>query len=187
MTSSHNLRYQEGAILVLALIMLLVMTTMGIGLWYAADREAKQVAITVDRSETLYSAESCIDEAARWLDAEAIKSPPCKLVGTGKVCKTIPDSGANPSLDDPEWRTPAEKTPQRTRMASHTYTCNIMLVTSIAVVGQQNTGLDVGQTNTYGGSTSSTKKYIYKITSKGFGPDNVRSDVEVIASIISSL
>jgi len=185
MNSSHNLRYQEGAIVVLALIMLLVMTTMGIGLWYFANRDIDQVGITVDRSETLYSAESCIDEATRWLDVEALKAPPCKSVGTGKVCKTIPDSGANPTMDS-VWRTSGEKTKHQTKMASHAYKCEITLVTSIAAAGQQGTGFDVGQTNTYGGSTSSTK-YLYQIRSNGLGPNNVRSDVEIIASIISSL
>ena len=178
-------RNPEGAIIVLALIMLLVMTTMGIGLWYVADRDIEQVEIKANQSETLYSAESCIDDATRWLELEAAKAPPCKSVGKGKLCTTIPDTGVQ-TMDAGWRRTSGEKTKHKTRMAAHNYKCTITLINTISAAGQQGTGFNVGQTSNYQGSISSTK-YLYKITSSGLGPNNVRSDVEIIASTISSL
>ena len=178
-------RNQEGAILVLSLIMLLVMTTMGIGLWYVADRDSEQVEVNINQSETLYSSESCIGDATRWLEVEAAKGPPCKSVGKGKLCKAIPDSGVHTM--DADWRrTSGEKTKHKARMAAHSYKCTITLINTISAAGQQGTGFDVGQTSNYQGAISSTK-YLYKISASGFGPNNVRSDVEIIASTISSL
>jgi hypothetical protein len=41
----------------------------------------------------------------------------------------------------------------------------------------------VGQSGSYGGSTTSTK-YLYKIKARADGSDNVMSEVEVVASTI---
>ena len=80
-------------IMVLSMIMLLVMTTMGVGLWYVADREIQQVTTTINRSETLYSSETCVDEAINWLRDEAAKGPPCKGCTPFTTIRTIPNSG----------------------------------------------------------------------------------------------
>ena len=177
---------QEGAIIVLSLIMLLVMTTMGIGLWHVASREVDLVDIQVNRSETLHTAETCIDDAIRWLEVESASGPPCKAIGQGNLCKSIPDSGTQNMNAD--WRqTSGEKSKYRTRMGAHNFSCTITLRSTVSAgAGQKGTGGDVGQTNNYQGAISSTK-YLYAVTSTGSGPDNVQSQVEIIASIISSL
>ena len=186
MTGIVPRKNQEGAIIVLSLIMLLVMTTLGIGLWYVADREVHLVDVQTNRSETLHTAETCIDDAIRWLEVESASGPPCKAIGKGNLCKNIPDSGTQHMNAD--WRqTSGEKAKYKKRMGSHNFSCTITLLSTVAAgAGQKGTGGDVGQTNNYQGAITSTK-YLYAITSTGSGPDNVQSKVEVIASIISSL
>ena len=185
MTPPNRQEKEQGVILVLALIMLLVMTTMGIGLWYVADREIQQVTTTINRSETLYSAETCVDEAINWLRDEAAKGPPCKGCTPFTTIRTIPNSG-NRKMNTPDWQVSSEGTKQRGKMASHEYRCTVKLITTVAAQGQAGTGFDVGQSSSYGGSTAYTK-YLYQIRSYGLSPNNIRSDVEVIASIVSSL
>lgn len=182
MTPPNRQEKEQGVILVLALIMMLVMSTMGIGLWYTADREVQQVTATINRSETLYSAETCVEVAARWLETEAAKDPPCKNKGIGTICKRF-----NGKMDASEWQVSSEDSKQRGKMASHTYECTVTLTESIAVQDQVSAGFDVGQSSGYGGSAPSTK-YLYKIESHGLAENNIRSDVEIIASIsISNL
>lgn len=178
---------QEGAILVVSMITLLVCTTMGIGLWYVADQDIKMVDIQVNRSETLYSAETCIDDAARWIEEEAVNGPPCKAVGTGTVCKSIPDVGDPKRTMSTDWRQSDNETIKyQKRMGKHDFSCTIELMSSISQEDSDGTGFSVKQGASYQGAISSTK-YLYRIRSVGQGPDNVRSEVEVIASIISSL
>ena len=172
-------------IMVLSMIMLLVMTTMGIGLWYVADREIQRVTTTINRSETLYSSETCVDEAINWLRDEAAKGPPCKGCTPFTTIRTIPNSG-NRKMNTPDWKVGTENTKQREKMASHEYRCTVKLITTVATQGQAGTGFDVGQSSSYGGSATQTK-YLYQIRSYGLSPNNIRSDVEVIASIVSSL
>ena len=172
-------------IMVLSMIMLLVMTTMGIGLWYVADREIQQVTTTINRSETLYSAETCVDEAINWLRDKAAKGPPCKGCTPFTTIRTIPNSG-NRKMNTPDWKVGSESTKQREKMASHEYRCTVKLITTVATQGQAGTGFDVGQSSSYGGSTTYTK-YLYQIRSVGHAPNKIRSDIEIIASIVSSL
>ena len=184
MTVSNSQDREQGMIMVLSMIMLLVMTTMGIGLWYVADREIQQVTTTINRSETLYSSETCIEEALNWLKEAAVKGPP----GKGKQHLTqlvrIPNSG-NRKMNTSSWQVSSEGAKQRGKMASHGYRCTVKLITTVAAEGQAGTGFDVGQSSSYGGSASNTK-YLYQIRATGIAPNNIRSDIEVIASIISS-
>ena len=180
MSNPHNLEYQRGAILVISLMMMLVMTTMGMGLYYAANQNTDQVNNVTNRSETLYSAETCVDEAARWLDAEAQrldlenpKSLPCEpcdtctpIIKLNQICHTIGASG-DKKLMGTNWRMDGEISPGRKQkleriMNTHQYDCDLRLIAK-----------------KQGAST----EYIYKIESRGFGPKSARTDLEVIASI----
>ena len=185
MTAFTSQEKEQGIVMVLSMIMLLVMTTMGIGLWYVADREIQQVTTTINRSETLYSAETCVEEAINWLRDEAAKGPPCKGCTPFTTIRTIPNSG-NRKMNTPDWQVSSEGTKQRGKMASHEYRCTVKLITTVATQGQAGTGFDVGQSSSYGGSATQTK-YLYQIRSYGLAPNNIRSDIEVIASIVSSL
>jgi len=69
---------RKGSILVVTLILLLVMTTMGVGLLYSTKKSAQQIGRSVDRVNSLYSAESCIVDAVKWLENAAKNGVPCK-------------------------------------------------------------------------------------------------------------
>ena len=168
--------YQKGSIIVITLILLLVMTSMGVGLFYATKQTAKQVSISGSRTEALYTAESCITEAVHWIEIESAKGPPCKSSGTGNLCKSI----SSKRMD--QWGLSGETTTQRKRMNAHRYRCDVSLLGTVSASGT-GTGFDVGSSSSYGGGVTRTK-YLYKIKVRADGSNNVVSEVEVIASTI---
>jgi type IV pilus assembly protein PilX len=161
---------RKGFIIVITLIILLVMTTMGIGLFYSTKQTAKQVSISGNRTESLYAAESCIPEAVHWIEIESAK-------GSIVTSKTITSKRMG------QWQLSGETTTQRNRMNAHRYRCNISLLGTVSSGSGTGTGFDVGQSSSYGGGTTSTK-YLYKIKAWADGGDNVMSEVEVIVSTI---
>ena len=169
MSQPFELSGQKGAILVVSLIITLVITTMGMGLFYIGNRSVDQIEAHTDRSETLYSAEACVDAAVRWLDAESEGGVPCiDIEPAGEVCHRIGSAAlgaTNPSMD--YWRVAGESSAVRAskfqgRMAKHEYFCEITLTATLAALGP---------------------KYIYSIASSGIGPKQARTNLQVIASI----
>ena len=169
MNQPPELSGQKGAILIVSLIITLVITTMGMGLFYIGNRSVDQIEAHTDRSETLYSAEACVDAAVRWLDAESELGVPCITIDPpGEVCHRIGSAAlgaTNPSMDD--WRVTGESSAVRAlkfqrRMAKHEYFCSITLTATLPASGP---------------------KYIYTILSSGVGPKQARTNLGVIASI----
>ena len=175
-TLPHN--HRQGSIIVVTLILLLVMTTMGVGLYYSTKNSAKQVAVSGNRSEAMYSSESCIVEAVDWLEIEAAKgTPPCKSSGKG-VCKII-----SANMNNAKWHLNGESVKQRNRAGAQGYQCKVFLLGTISSDTSTGTGFDVGQSGSYGGNSTSTK-YLYKVESKTNGATGVVSQVEVVVSTI---
>jgi type IV pilus assembly protein PilX len=177
MNISQQSNTRKGFIIVITLIILLVMTTMGIGMFYSTKQTAKQVSISGNRAESLYTAESCITEAVHWIEIESAKGQPCQSAGTGNLCKSIASRRMG------EWELSGENTTQRNRMNAHRYRCDISLLGTISSDSDFGTGFDVGQSSSYSESDTSTK-YLYKIKARADGGNNVVSEVEIIASII---
>ena len=177
MNISQQPNTRKGFIIVITLIILLVMTTMGIGLFYSTKQTVKQVSISGSRTESLYTAESCITEAVHWIEVNSAKGPPCKNSGAGNICKSITSKHMG------QWKLSGETTTQSKRMNAHRYRCDISLLGTVSSSSGAGTGFDVGQSSSYGGGTTSTK-YLYKIKVRADGSDNVMSEVEVIASTI---
>ena len=167
MSQPPELSGQKGAILIVSLIITLVITTMGMGLFYIGNRSVDQIEAHTDRSETLYSAEACVDVAVRWLDAESEGGVPCIEEPAGEVCRRFPEAlGApNPKMSD-NWRAGESSAVRASkfqgRMAKHEYFCSITLTATLAALGP---------------------KYIYSIASSGVGPKQARTNLVVIASI----
>jgi len=170
MNISQQPNTRKGFIIVITLIILLVMTTMGIGLFYSTKQTVKQVGISGSRAESLYTAESCITEAVHWIESES-ESANC---AAGNICQSFTSKHMG------QWQLSGETTTQRNRMNANRYRCDISLLGTISGAG---TGFDVGQSSSYGDSTIRTK-YIYKIKARADGSDHVLSEVEVVASII---
>jgi type IV pilus assembly protein PilX len=177
MNISQQSNTRKGFIIVITLILLLVMTTMGIGLFYSTKQTAKQVSVSGSRTESLYTAESCITEAVHWIEIESAKGPPCKSSGAGNICKSITSKHMG------QWQLSGETTTQSKRMNAHRYRCDISLLGTVSSGSGAGTGFDVSQSGSYGGGTTRTK-YLYKIKVRADGSDNVMSEVEVIASTI---
>jgi Tfp pilus assembly protein PilX len=175
LTLNHT---RQGSIIVVTLILLLAMTTMGVGLYYSTKHTAKQVAVSGNRTEALYSSESCIVEAVDWLEIEAAKGkPPCKSSGNS-VCKTI-----TANMSNSKWRLGGESFKQQNRAGAQAYACSVSLLGTVSSSSNTGTGFDVGQSDGYGGNSTSTK-YLYKVTSETHGANGVVSQVEVIVSTI---
>lgn len=167
---------RKGSIIVIALVMLLVMTTMGVGLLYSTKHTAKQIGVSGNRTETFYTAESCVTEAVNWLENEAINGAPCKNTSVGNICHSITNKAMS------KWELSGEKQMHNQKMSAQKYRCNIYLLGAIAFQGEGETGFDVGESDTYGKAKTNTK-YLYKINSVGFSGD-LKSEVEVITSMI---
>ena len=118
---------REGFVIVITLVLLLVMTTMGIGLFYETKKTANQVRSNNNNSETLYSAESCIAEAKRWLDAERETRTPCESDTEGSVCKVIGEK----YMGDSPIRIDSGVTSD-SRLSAHYYRCEIIRLSTVS-------------------------------------------------------
>ena len=118
---------REGFVIVITLVLLLVMTTMGIGLFYETKKTANQVRSNNNNSETLYSAESCIAEAKRWLSTERESGIPCEGFAEGSVCKVIGEiyMGDPPIRIDPIVSSDS-------RLSAHYYRCEITRLSTVS-------------------------------------------------------
>ena len=163
---------RQGFIIVVTLVLMLVMMTMGIALFYSSKQTVKQVNANVEKRSYLFNAESCITEAIHWLE---INSGSCTKPGT--VCKTIKASNGMNKWDIGE----ADK--RKTQMRTQGYQCQIqnMKVLNLDISGE---GSNVGQGGEYAAKVTDSK-YYYKITSDGFniGGDSITT-VETIVSLI---
>jgi len=167
---------KEGFIIVISLILVLVMMTLGVGLYYAAKQTSEQVGVDIKKSDAFYTAESCIAEARIWLKKEALSGAPCKNVAAGNVCHTINSTKMS------KWQISAESQTFKNRTNSQNYECSISLLGKVSYEGGEGVGFDIGESDTYGNAMTKTK-YMYRINSKGDVGSFV-SSVEVIDSMI---
>jgi len=176
MNISQQPNTRKGFIIVITLVLLLVMTTMGIGLFYSTKQTAKQVSISGSKTGTFYSAESCIADAVNWLENDAVNGAPCRNKSVGSICHSISNAKMT------KWKLSGEKQSQVNRMSAQGYKCNISLSGSVAFEGGEGVGFDIGESDSYSNVKTSTK-YIYKINSTGYADKSI-SEVEVITSMI---
>lgn len=118
---------RESFVIVITLVLLLVMTTMGIGLFYETKKTANQVRSNNNNSETLYSAESCIAEAKRWLNTEIDIRTPCESSAIGSVCKVIGEKYMGDSLIRIDSGVPSDS-----RLSAHYYRCEITRLSTVS-------------------------------------------------------
>jgi len=179
MNTINQANTRPGSILVVTLILLLVMTTMGVGLLYLTKKSTQQVGGSVDRVASLYSAESCIVDAVKWLENAAKSGVPCKSGG----CFNSSQKSMNRWELNSEWSSDKKAQAHKNKVSKQKYSCSVEWLGEEASDSSTGTGFDVGSSSSYGGGTTSTK-HLYKITSTGFNDGYVRSKVEVITSLI---
>jgi len=159
----HSMR--ESFVIVITLVLLLVMTTMGIGLFYETRKTANQVQSNNNNSETLYSAESCIAEAKRWLDDEADSGIPCESSAIGSVCRVIGEK----YMDDSSMHVDTSVTSD-SRLSGHYYRCEITRLSTVSTEvggggsGDGEEGYD--SSDDPGSGTAISNISYYKIRSK---------------------
>ena len=167
---------RKGFIIVITLVLMLVMTTMGVGLYYSTKQTAQEVGVNVNRSETFYAAESCIAEAKHWIKKESIKAAPCINKSIGSTCHSISSTKMS------KWKLSGESQNFKNRTESQRYECSISLLGKVTYEGGEGVGFDIGESETYGNVLTNTK-YMYRINSKGF-VGNLSSEVEEVVSMI---
>jgi len=176
MSRRFNKNSREGFIIVISLTLMLVMTTMGVGLYYSSKQSSEQIGMNIGKSDSLYSAEACIAEARLWLKQNSATDVPCKGKTPGKICDRVAITKMS------EWAMSGESQIFKNRSESQSYSCSISLLGSIAFEGGEGVGFDIGETDSYGNIPVSTK-YLYRIRSTGTINSNT-STVEVIDSMI---
>ncbi len=122
MNISLQSKPREGFIIVISLILMLVMMTMGVGLYYSVKQSSEQVGSNIKKSDAFYTAESCIAEARIWLKKEALSAAPCKNVAAGKICHTVNSTKMS------KWQLSAENQTFKNRTTSQNYECSISLL-----------------------------------------------------------
>ncbi|MEN9017241.1 MAG: hypothetical protein ABF331_01880 [Hellea sp.] len=185
MSKTLNKNSREGFIIVISLTLMLVMTTMGIGLYYASKKATEQVDIYIGKSDSLYSAEACIAEARLWLKANSATDAPCKNIVPGKICHNVTTGKMS------KWKMPNDSQILQNRSAAQSYSCSIALLASVEYEADEVVGFDIGESDSYGDIAGKTK-FLYKIRSTGAINEGVNSGlltlhsstVEVIDSMI---
>ncbi len=183
MKSIQQPQSEQGIVIVITLILLLVMTTMGIALVYTTSRNAERAQGVVNSTEAMFSAESCAQTAMQWLETTGVSQPPCKNSTPGSSCYSVTSTAMNKSNYSIPGLTGTLKTKFNNKMNLHRHSCDISLVTTVSdkKIGK-GTGFGVDKDTGYGGKSSHTK-YIYKITAEGSGPNESQVNIENIVSM----
>ena len=182
MSRRLNKNSREGFIIVISLMLMLVMTTMGVGLYYSSKQTSKEVANNISRSDALYTAEACIADARLWLKVNSTPDAPCLNVEPGKICQNVTSQNMS------RWSLTNDSQILQNRNEVQKYSCTIALLGSVAYEGGEGVGFDIGESDSYGQNIVNTK-YMYRIRSTGTlnsnsGTKNFSSTVEVIDSMI---
>lgn len=172
-----SMRKQQGAVMVIAVMMLLIMTTMGVGLIQYAKQESQQVTIFEETNDALLLSDSCIEEAVQYLEQLGASSPPCETQAVGSQCGSTVSNRMN------AWGLSGEHAKMAKKSVSQTYSCRIYVASREALGGSSGAGFNVGQQNVYG-QTAIRTKYLYRIRASSNTENNAKTDVEVIASMV---
>lgn len=165
-TSGHSLNKsdQSGFALVIALIMLLVLMTMGVGLSYIASLQSDMVSAVANKPLSIEAAETCFDNALEWMAT----TPGISWVnGDGKAYDLAatgqPLNGMTVLSDTvPVGKADTRSAMFRSRAGFASYSsCIVEKVASTATYG---IGSEIGTANGYGGSSFT---YTIRITAIG--------------------
>jgi type IV pilus assembly protein PilX len=74
--ASHRKKNERGNVLLVSLLLLLVMSLMGTGLYCAMSKESRMVDSGSVGTETFYAAETCLEDALGWLENEVKTEAP---------------------------------------------------------------------------------------------------------------
>ncbi len=130
----NNTQMRQGSIVVISLMMLLVMTAMGIGLYNVTLQQSQQVGVSLERTDSLHAAESCIDESIQWLIDEAKTDIPCKDKASGTRCKVIGDRNMRHSLWESREDKDVHRAKKNKKLERNFYRCDIFRMSTLVEV-----------------------------------------------------
>lgn len=155
---------QNGLAMVVALVMLLVITMMGMGVAYVASVQSELVAAVTNKPLSIDAGETCFDNAIEWLSTTTGQSwvnglgSPYDLASTGG-----PLAGKTVLADTvPLGKADNRSSKFKSRLGRSTYTSCIVEKISSSTNGS--TGNEIGTSNGYGVSSF---VYVIRITSTG--------------------
>lgn len=155
---------QAGLAMVVALILLLVITLMGMGIAYVASVQSELVAAVTNKPLSMDAGETCFDNAVEWLSTPTGQS---WVNGLGDVYElagaTGPLSGKTVLGDTvPVGQADSRSAKFKERLGRSTYTSCIVQKISSSTNGS--TGNEIGTSNGYGASNF---VYVIRITATG--------------------
>ena len=169
---------QSGIAMVVALILLLVITLMGMGIAYMATVQSDMVAAVVNKPLSIDAAESCFDNAVEWLSTTPGKT---WVNGVGAQQDLAVAGGplnGNSMLIDttPVGQSDTRSAVFKQRAGNAGYTSCMVEKVSSSTNG--NTGNEIGTSNGYGAST-----FVYVIRITAVGGYNVAMNGQTIDTI----
>jgi len=168
---------EQGVVVMVSLVLLVVMTTMGVGLVYTTGRNDKGASQKINHSQALHTSETCIQNIMQWMAVNGVTAPPCKNKTTGR-CYQI----KNRTMASSDYSIFGSQQKHKTKMARYKYQCEVSLLTVLSAKNnlEMGAGFSVGQSSAYGGA-STQSKYIYLIRTKS-NDTTSSAKVEVVAS-----
>jgi Tfp pilus assembly protein PilX len=145
---------EQGVVVMVSLVLLVVMTTMGVGLVYTTGRNDKGASQKINHSQALHTSETCIQNMMQWMAVNGVTAPPCKNKTTGR-CYQI----KNRTMASSDYSIFGSQQKHKTKMARYKYQCEVSLLTVL----------------------SAKNKYIYLIRTKS-NDTTSSAKVEVVAS-----
>lgn len=155
---------QSGIAMVVALLMLLVITLMGMGIAYVANVQSDMVAAVVNKPLSIDAAESCFDNAVEWLATTQGKT----WVNGAGTMQDLAASGGPLSVNSvlldttPVGQNDSRSASFKQRASNANYISCIVEKVSSSTNG--NTGNEIGTSNGYGANTF---VYVIRITAVG--------------------
>lgn len=168
---------QQGVVLVVALVCILMMTGLATGLVQYTNREITQVEGQGAMVDMRGSAESCIQESIAWLEDDGADDPPCEGQSIGSQC------GQTRSRNMSAWDLSVDNTLIESKGTQFGYECRIIVASQESLSNNGGAGFEVGQSQGYGSSNILTK-YLYRIEASSTGSNGKATQLEVIASMV---
>ena len=136
---------KKASVIVFALVIIMIMTSMGIGLYYSSKQAAMQIASSTNKTQLLYAAESCITESIQKIKTASNLAPPCTKQNPALCQKPI--YGGLDKLN--KYFDFKETKAQRQQLKNYTYECRISLLGTDRLAIDAGVGSDVGSDITY--------------------------------------
>jgi len=178
---------EEGFVLVLSLLLLVIMTTIGAGLVFTASKQSAQSSSWANYQQAFYAAETGLEEARSWLDEKIYIEGiiPNEKTDETALCSKVFDVSkikfVQTSNNDPGGVSENNKLKDIDNNINDGFKYSYYMEEADTTSGPN---LGVGSEVTASNDESSNSKKTYKVYICGNGPNNEESNLEVLLSAI---